>query len=93
MFLIKSDDQRQKTLKHIEGLKAQVERIRQKHGSERARHFSTAASRKIQEFEEQVKDYDRLKQEGPGAFRPQESPRHAHGLSVRPFRPLKVIGP
>ena len=72
MFLIKSDDQRQKTLKHIEGLKTQVGRIRQKHGPERARHFATAASRKIREFEEQVKEYDRLKQEGPGAFRPQD---------------------
>ena len=72
MFLIKSDDQRQKTLKHIEGLKAQVERVRQKHGPERARHFTTAAGRKIREFEEQVTEYDRLKQEGPGAFRPQD---------------------
>lgn len=72
MFLIKSDDQRQKALKHIEGLKAQVERIRQKHGPEQARHFATIADRKIREFEEQVKAYDRLKQEGPGAFHPHD---------------------
>ena len=72
MFLIKNDDQRQKTLKQIEGLKAQMDRIRQKHGPERARHFATAAGRQIKEFEEQVKVYDRLKQEGPGAFRPQD---------------------
>ena len=72
MFLIKSDDQRQKTLKQIEGLKTQIERIRQKHGPERARHFAIAASRQMKEFEDQVNAYDRLKQEGPGAFRPQD---------------------
>ena len=72
MFLIKNDDQRQKTLKQIEGLKAQIDRIRQKHGPERARHFATAAGRQIKEFEEQVKAYDQLKQEGLGASRPQD---------------------
>ena len=72
MFLIKSDDQRQKTLKQIEGLKAQIERIREKHGPERSRHFEMAANRKMKEFEEQVKDYDQLKHEGLGAFHPQD---------------------
>jgi len=72
MFLLKSDDQRQKTLKRIEGLKAQIDRVRQKHGAEGARNFTTIAQRQIKELEEQVKDYDRLKQEGPGAFRPQD---------------------
>lgn len=72
MFLLKSDDQRQKTIKRIEGLKAQIERVRQKHGADGARNFTTIAQRQIRELEEQVKDYDRLKQEGPGAFRPQD---------------------
>ena len=72
MFLLKSDDQRQKTLKRIEGLKAQIERVRQKHGAESAQNFTTIAQRQIKELEEQVKDYERLKQEGPGAFRPQD---------------------
>ena len=72
MFLIKSDDQRQKTLKQIEGLKAQIERIREKHGPERARHFATAANRKISELEGQVTAHSQLKREGPGAFRPHD---------------------
>ncbi len=72
MFLLKSDDQRQKTIKRIEGLRAQIERVRQKHGAEGARNFETITQRQIRELEEQVKDYDRLKQDGPGAFRPQD---------------------
>lgn len=72
MFLIKSDDQRQKTLKRIEGLKAQMERIRQKHGPQRAQYFLATTQRLLKEFEAQVQGYDQLKREGPGAFRPQE---------------------
>lgn len=62
MFQIQNDDQRQKTLKHIEGLKAQIERVRQKHGPEQSRNFEIVANRRIKEFEEQVKAYDQLKQ-------------------------------
>jgi transcriptional regulator with XRE-family HTH domain len=72
MFLLKSDDQRQKTIKRIEGLKIQIERVRQKHGAERGRNFATITQRHIRELGEQVNAYDRLKQEGPGAFRPQD---------------------
>lgn len=72
MFLIKSGDQRHKTLKQIDGLKAQIERVRQKHGPEQARHFEAAARRQLRELEEQIQEYDRLKQEGPGAFRPKD---------------------
>ena len=62
MFQIKNEDQRQKTLKQVGGLKAQIERIRQKHGPERSRNFKIVAERKIKEFEEQVTTYDQLKQ-------------------------------
>lgn len=47
MFRIKNEEQRQETLKHIEGLKAQIERIRQKHCPERSRNFKIVAERKI----------------------------------------------
>ena len=63
MFSITNDDQRQKTLEHIKGLKAQIERIRQKHGPEQSRNFQIIANRKIDEFEEQIKAYDRFKWE------------------------------
>ena len=43
MFKIQNEEQRQKTQKHIEGLKAQIERIRQKHGPERSRNFKIVA--------------------------------------------------
>ena len=43
MYQIKDEAERQKTLEHIKGFKAQIERVRQKHGPERARHFATAA--------------------------------------------------
>lgn len=72
MYLIKSDDQRQKTVKQIEGLEAQIARVRQKHGAERARHFEVTARRLQKELREQVEEYDRLRKEGPGPFRPKE---------------------
>lgn len=65
MFQIKNEEQRQETLNHIEGLKTQIERVRQKHGPERSRNFEIVANRKIEEFEEQIKAYDRFKQEKP----------------------------
>lgn len=65
MFQIKNEEQRQETLNHIEGLKTQIGRVRQKQGPERSRNFEIVANRKIEEFEEQIKAYDRFKQEKP----------------------------
>jgi len=62
MYQIKDEDERQKTLERIEGLKAQIERVRQKHGPKGSRNFQIIAERRIKEFEEQVKVYAHLKQ-------------------------------
>ncbi|MBI4597705.1 MAG: hypothetical protein HY737_04795 [Candidatus Omnitrophica bacterium] len=62
MYQIKDEADRQKTLEHIKGFKAQIERVRQKHGPERSRNFKTMAEQMIKQFEEQVKTYDQLKQ-------------------------------
>ena len=64
MYQIKDEAERQKTLQHIKGFKAQIERVRQKHGPERSRNFKIVAERKIREFEEQIRAYDQLKQSG-----------------------------
>lgn len=62
MYQIKDDAERQKTLEHIKGFKAQIEHVRQKHGPEESRNFEVMANRMIQQFEEQIKTYDRTEQ-------------------------------
>ena len=61
MYQIKDEAERQKTMEHIKGFKAQIERVRQKHGPERSRNFEIMANRMIRGFEQQVKAYDQIK--------------------------------
>ena len=61
MYQIKDEAERQKTLEHIKGLKAQIGRVRQKHGPERSRSFKVMAEQMIKQFKEQVRTYDQLK--------------------------------
>ena len=42
MYQIKDEAERQKTLQRIKGFKAQIERVRQKHGPERSRNDEEA---------------------------------------------------
>ena len=72
MFVIKSDDQYRKTLKRIEGLKEQIEQVRRERGPEAAQAFKTSLLEHLQELEEQLREYERLKKEGPGSFRPRD---------------------
>lgn len=72
MFQIKSDDQRQKTLKRIEALRAQVEQVRRDHGPKLAHNFEVSLRAHLQELEAQIHEYDRLKREGPGPFHPRD---------------------
>ena len=62
MYQIKDEAERQKILEHIKGFKAQIERVRQKHGPERSRNFEVMANHLISQFEEQLKAYDQLKE-------------------------------
>ena len=71
MFVIKSEDQYRKTLKRIAGLKEQIERVRQERGPEAAEALQANFTDHLQELEEQAREYEHLKKEGPGAFRPQ----------------------
>ncbi|MBI3319951.1 MAG: DUF4065 domain-containing protein [Candidatus Omnitrophica bacterium] len=70
MFVIKSEDQYRKTVKRIEGLKEQIERVRQEHGSEAAEAFQANVADHLQALIEQVREYECLKKEGLGAFHP-----------------------
>lgn len=70
MFVIKSRDQRQKTLKRIADLKEQIAQLQQARGSKQAESFTASVQTHLHELEEQVREYDRLRKYGPGAFRP-----------------------
>jgi len=71
MFLIKSDDQRQKTAKRIEEGQAQIEKIRKSHGPEKAEAFAKVMQRHLDELREQIRVYDELKEKGLGPLHPQ----------------------
>ncbi len=64
MFMIKSDDQRQKTLKQIQGFEAQFERIKERFGQDKAESFSRSYRSLVAQFREQVRIYDELKEKG-----------------------------
>lgn len=70
MFLIKSDDQRQKTLKRIEGVQAQIEKVRKSHGPEKAEAFTQVMQRHLADLKEQIRVYDELKEKGLEPLRP-----------------------
>ncbi len=70
MFLIKSDDQRQKTLKRIEGVQAQIEKVRKSHGPEKAEAFTKVMQRHLADLKEQIRVYGELKEKGLEPLRP-----------------------
>lgn len=72
MFMIKSEDQYRKTLKRIKGLKEQIGHLRQERGLEAAEAFKASIQEHLRELEEQVHEYNRLKKDGPGSFRPRD---------------------
>ena len=71
MFLIKSDDQRQKTLKRVEEGQAQIEKVRKSHGPEKAEAFAKVIRRHLDDLKEQIRAYDELKEKGLGPLHPQ----------------------
>jgi len=70
MFLIKSDDQRQKTMKKLEGIQGQIEKVRKSHGPEKAAAFAKVMQRHLADLKEQIRSYDELKEKGLEPFRP-----------------------
>jgi transcriptional regulator with XRE-family HTH domain len=61
MFKIKSDDQRQKTVKQIEALDRQIEKVRREKGLEAAELFAKSIRHHISDLRGQVKAFDTLK--------------------------------
>lgn len=70
MFMIKSEDQRQKTLKRIEGIETQTRKIQSERGEEKSEVFTKVLRRHLEEFKEQVRAYDELKKKGLEPLRP-----------------------
>ena len=62
MFMLKSDDQRQKAAKRIEGIHAQIDKIRESHGSEKAEALAKAMQGHLADLKEQILTYDKLKE-------------------------------
>ncbi len=52
MFMIKSEDQRQKTLKRIEGIETQTQKIQSERGEEKSAVFTKVLRRHLEEFKE-----------------------------------------
>ena len=71
MFTIKSDDQRQKTLKQVEGFEKRIKTVREKYGSEKAELFAKSVHKQLEDFREQIRLYDELKQKGLEPCRPE----------------------
>ena len=71
MFTIKSDDQRQQTLRRVEGLEKRIETVRERYGHEKAGFFSKSIHKQLEEFREQIRLYDELKQKGLTPLRPE----------------------
>ena len=71
MFLIKSDDQRQKTAKRIEEGLAQVEKVKKSYGPEKAEAYAKVMQRHLDELKEQIRIYNELKEKGLGPLHPQ----------------------
>lgn len=79
MFLIKSEDQRQKTLKRIEGVQAQIEKIRKSHGPEKVEVFTKVMQRHLADLKEQIRGYEELKERGLEPLHPR------HPSEVGPY--------
>ena len=70
MFMIKSEDQRQKTLKRIGGIETQTRKIQSERGTEKSAVLIKVLHRHSDEFKEQIRAYDELKKKGLEPLRP-----------------------
>ena len=64
MFKIEDDTEHQRTIKRIEEVKAQIEKMRATHGSEAAELYAKANRHHVAELEEQLRIYDEKKKSG-----------------------------
>ncbi len=71
MFVIKSEDQRQKTLKRIEGIETRIREIQSDRGAEKSAAFTKVLRRHLEELREQARVYDELKEKGLGPLHPE----------------------
>ena len=61
MYIIKNDDQKFKTLRHIQEFRDKISTIRKTEGEKAARLFRRAYRSHIEDLELQVKEYDKAK--------------------------------
>ncbi len=64
MYLIKNEDQKLKTLKHIQEYELKLSRIRKDEGSKAAAVFAQVWDREVLEWREQIGQYEALKKHG-----------------------------
>ena len=62
MHIIKNDDQKFKTLRHIQDFKKNLSEIRKREGTKAAEAFLRAYGSHIGELRQQVREYEKLKQ-------------------------------
>lgn len=70
MYIIKNDDQKFKTLRHIQDFQEKLSEIRKDEGTKAAEAFLRAYGSHIGELRQQVREYEKLKQQKlpTGAF-------------------------
>ncbi len=71
MFVIKSDDQRHKTVKRIEGLQSHLRSGAEKYGKEKGDLIAKGIKHHLFELREQVRIYDDLRSGGTKPLKPQ----------------------
>ena len=62
MYIIKNDDQKFKTLRHIQDFQKKLSEIRRREGTKAAETFLRAYGSHIGELRQQVREYEKLKQ-------------------------------
>ena len=70
MFMIKSEDQRQKLIKRIEGIENQIHQALDQKGSKKEEGFVKVMHRHLEELKMQLRQYDELKKNGLAPLRP-----------------------
>lgn len=68
MFQIKSEDQKQKTLKRIQSLQREMDTMKKQLTGKKRELMTRYLNEQIEEFRYQVEEFDRLRQEGVGLF-------------------------
>jgi transcriptional regulator with XRE-family HTH domain len=72
MFMIKSEDQRLKTIKRIKAIEEQIQKVQESHGADKANMFAKSVARHLFELKEQVRVFQGLTEKGVEPLRPRD---------------------